>query len=69
MKLVYSDHAKKRMRQRGITSLEIELVLAHPEYVKKTFEGRKEAFAFVKNRVIRIVFIEVENYIRVITVL
>ena len=69
MKIVYSDHAKKRMRQRGITELEIEHVLKHPKYVKKSFEGRKEVFGEIRNRNLKIEFIEIENYIRIITVI
>ena len=41
MKIDYSDHAKKRMKQRGVTELEIEHILEHPDYIKKTFEGRR----------------------------
>ena len=43
MKIVYSEHTKKRMKQRGIIELEIEHILKHPSYVKKSFEGTKEA--------------------------
>jgi len=69
MKIDYSDHAKKRMKQRGVTELEIEHILEHPDYIKKTFEGRKEALGRIKNRPIKIEFIEIENYIRIITVI
>jgi len=69
MKIDYSDHAKKRMKQRGITELEIEYILEHPDYIKKSFEGRKEASGRIKNRLIKVEFIEIENYIRIITVI
>ena len=69
MKIVYSDHAKKRMKQRGITELEIEHVLKHPSYIKKSFEGTKEAFGEVNNRQIKIKFVKIENYIKIITVM
>ncbi|MFH1774209.1 MAG: DUF4258 domain-containing protein [Methanobacteriota archaeon] len=69
MEIVYSNHAKKRMKQRGITELEVEHVLNHPVYVKKSFEGRKEAVGEVKNRTIKIKFIETESYIKIITVM
>lgn len=69
MKIVYSDHAKKRMKQRGMTDLEIEHVLEHPSYIKKSFEGTKEAFGVVNNRQVKIKFIKIENYIKVITVM
>ena len=69
MKIVYSDHAKKRMKQRGITELEVEHVLNYPQYTKKSFEGRKEALGIIKNKTIKVEFIEIENYIRIITVM
>lgn len=69
MNIIYSYHSKKRMKQRGITELEIEHVFNHPIYIKKSFEGRKEAVGEIKGRTIKIKFIEIENYIRVITVM
>lgn len=69
MEIVYSSHAERRMRQRGITRLEVEYILKHPIYVKKSFEGTKEAVGEIKNRTIKIKFIEIENYIRIITVM
>ncbi len=69
MKIIYSNHAKKRMKQRNIEDWEIEHILKFPSYVKKTFEGRKEAIGEVKNRKIKVIFIELENYIKIITVI
>ncbi len=69
MKVVYSNHAKKRIKQRGITTLEIEHILKHPDYIKRSFEGRKEALGTVRNREVKIKFIETESYIRIITVI
>ena len=69
MQIVYSDHAIKRMKQRGIIELEIEQVLKFPMYVKKTFNDRKEAFGEVNNREILVEFIETETYIKIITIM
>jgi len=69
MNLVFSDHVKKRMRQRGIEKWEVEHILKYPLYVRKSFEGKKEAVGEMRNRKIKIVFIEVDKYIRVITVI
>lgn len=69
MNIIYSDHAKKRMKQRGITELEVEHVLEHPKYVKKSFEGRKTAEGEINSREIKISFIERENYIKIITLI
>ena len=69
MDIIYSDHAKKRMKQRGITDLEVVHVLNYPSYVKKSFEGTKEAAGTINNRNVKIKFIEIENYIKVITII
>ena len=69
MQIIYSEHAIKRMKQRGITNLEIEHILKYPNYIKKSFEGRKEAEGEVRNRLVKIEFIEKENYIKIITVI
>ena len=50
MRIKYSYHAQKRMKQRGITSPEIEFILKHPDYIKKSFEGRKEALGHLKGQ-------------------
>ena len=69
MEIVYSEHALKRMKQRGISELEVEHVLEHPTYTKKTFEGRKEALGNVQNRTITLIYFETETYIKVISVM
>jgi len=69
MQIVYSYHARKRMKQRGITELEVRQVLEFPNYIKKSFESRKEAVGEVNNREIKVVFVEKENYIKILTVI
>ena len=69
MNIVYSNHAKKRLKQRGLTELEIEHVLEYPSYIKKSIEGRKIAEGEIKNRKINVVFVEKEKYIKIITVI
>ena len=69
MDIVYSDHAKKRMRQRGIDEWEIEHLLKYPAYTKRGYEGKIEAVGEIRNRKVKIVFIREENYIKIITVI
>lgn len=68
-KIAYSEHALKRMKQRGVTELELEHVLKYYTFLKKTFEGRKEAVGTIKNRLVKVVFVETENYLKVITII
>lgn len=69
MILVYTDHARMRMRQRGITDLEIEHVLLHPVQILDSFDGTQLATGNVNNRLIRVKIIKTENYILIITVM
>jgi uncharacterized DUF497 family protein len=67
VKISYSDHAKKRMKQRGIEEWEIENIMEHPSYIIKWFEGRKIAVGKSRNRIIKIVFIDIDKYKKIIT--
>lgn len=69
MRIIYSDHALKRMKQRGFSQNHVEYVLQHPSYVKKTFEGGKEAYGEIDGRDIKVVFFETENYIKIVTIM
>ena len=68
MNIIYSYHAKKRMKERGIEEWEIEHLLKYPSYVKKSFGLRREAVGEIRNRKVIIIYI-IENYIRIITVI
>lgn len=69
MEIIYSDHALKRIRQRGITELEVEYVLQYPIYVKKSFEDRIEAAGMIQNRAIKVVYFKTERYLKIITII
>ena len=69
MEIVYSEHARKRMRQRGITSLEVVFVLHHSFRVQKTYNGKQIAIGELNSRTIKVVYIEKEKYLKIITVL
>ena len=69
MEIIYSSHAEKRMKQRGITKQEVEHIIEYHSYIKKSFEGTKEVLGTVRNRIIKIKFIEKENYIKIITII
>jgi len=68
MDIIYSDHAKKRMKERGIEDWEVEHILKHPSYIKKSADEKREAVGEIRYRKIKIVFRK-ENYIKVITVM
>ena len=69
MKIIYSDHARKRMKERGVEDWEVEQVLNSPEFTKKGFGGKREAVGYSRSRKIKAVFVREENYIKVVTVI
>jgi len=69
MDIIYSNHALRRLKQRGITQIEIEHILNYPYYIKKMFKKRKSAVGEVNKRIIKVVYIEKKNYINIITVI
>lgn len=42
MDVRYSNHALKRMKERGVERWEVEHIIKHPSYTKKSFEGRRK---------------------------
>ena len=69
MNIIYSNHAKKRLKQRGIEEWEIEHAIKFPKYLKKNIDNKKEVVANIKNRTLKIIFSEEENYIKIITLM
>ncbi len=68
-RVFFTNHAKIRMKQRGITSLEVFDILKFPRLIKKSFSRRQEYMGFVNNRKIKVVLIKKEKYIKIITVI
>lgn len=68
MQIIYSEHAQKRMRQRGIIELEIEHILKYPIMVRNSTDNKKVAIGEIRNKVIKVVFIYKENYIKIVTI-
>ncbi len=66
MKVLFTDHAKKRMRETGIEDWEIEHLLKHPSYIKKSFDERRIAVGVIRDRKLKIIYTEEENYIKVV---
>ena len=67
--IVYIDHAESRRKQRGFTTLEIELALERPEVTKRRNDGRIEIMAKVKTRTVKVVYEEEENYLKIVSVM
>ena len=66
MNLVYSYHAKKRKKERDISEEMIKDIIEFPEYTIKRGE-EIEAYKKVNNQMTKVVYVNKENYIKIIT--
>tara|TARA_Y100000310_G_C20315157_1_gene638074 strand:+ start:505 stop:714 length:210 start_codon:yes stop_codon:yes gene_type:complete len=69
MEIKYSGHAEKRLIERGMEKWEVEHILKFPSYVKKSIEGKRIAVGESKGREIKIVFIDMEKYKKIVSVM
>jgi len=66
--VIYSKHAILRMYQRDISESLVESALKYPDYTISRADGTKKTIKSLANATITIVFVEKENYIKVVTV-
>jgi len=64
----FSRHAIQRKLEREISDEEIAETLAAPDYTLTTEEGQKIAVKTLAGRTFRVVFVEEETHIRIVTV-
>jgi len=67
VEIIYSDHAKKRMKQRGIEEWEIEHLIKFPSFIKRIYD-KVESVGEIRNRKVKIVYRKEQSYIKIITV-
>ncbi len=66
---VLTNHAKKRMKERGITEKEIKKVLKNPDYSYPGAKGEKNLIKKINGKKIRVVYRESPRRKIIITVL
>ena len=66
---ILTNHAKERMKERGITEEEIEEVLKDPEYSYSGAKAEKNLVKTIKRKKIRVVYRERPRRKIIITVL
>lgn len=64
----YARHARRRMRWRKISQVEVEQTLKWPERTELTKEGRKNAFKPIGERYIKVTYRELKDEILIISV-
>ncbi len=68
MSLIFTNHAKQRMIERGIKLQEVQDTVDLPDYTVSK-EGKKESFKKIGNKNLKIVYSEKGKFIKVITVI
>ncbi len=69
MNIVFSNHARKRIKERGVEEWEVEHLIRYPSYIKKSLDGRMVAVGEIKGRKLKVVYFEEERYIKIISVM
>jgi len=67
MKILYSSHAKKRLRERGIKEEDVIETIEFPEYTIRRSNNEIEAYKKIKGRMLKVVYFQKERYIKIIT--
>ena len=67
MEVIFSRHAKRQMKWRGISEEEVKLTLTDFDKVEDSIKGRKNAFKQFSTRSIKVTFIQEAGKIVVIT--
>lgn len=67
MKIVFSYHAQKRLKERDIKEKDVYEIVEFPDYTIKRGE-EIEAYKKIEGRLIKVVYIIMQNYIKIITV-
>jgi hypothetical protein len=56
MEIYFSRHARRQMRWRRISDIEVEAVLAEPDREEPTRKGRKNAWRAVNQRLLKVTY-------------
>ena len=68
MNLILTTHAKKRMIERNIKIREIQESIDIPDYTISK-NGKIEAYKKINNKILKIVYLKQDRFIKVITVI
>ena len=68
MKIILSNHAKKRLIERNIKIRDIEETIEMPDYVISR-GNKKEAYKKIKEKTLKVVYFEEGKFIKIITLI
>ena len=67
LKIFFSDHAKRRARERGITLASARLVILNPDLTLPAYDNLHRYRKLVKGKTIEVVISEQKNKLVVVT--
>ena len=68
MRIVLSNHAKKRLIERGIKMRDVQEAIDIPDYTVSK-GNKKEAYKTMNGKTIKIVYSQEDKYIKVVTLI
>lgn len=68
MKLKFTNHVKYRLLERGISALDIKVVLKNPDYDELTFGNKHKAGKSLEGKILEIIYFYDKSDIIVVTV-
>jgi hypothetical protein len=67
MDIIFSRHARRQMKWRKITEIEVKTVIDDPDTVADTIQGRKNAWKVTEGRIIKITYKPEDGRLTIIT--
>jgi hypothetical protein len=67
MDIIFSRHAKRQMKWRKITEIEVKSVIDDPDTVVNTIKNRKNAFKITGGRNLKITYKPADGSLTIIT--
>ena len=68
MEFILTNHARKRMAERGINLNQIKETIDFPDYTIRK-DGKTEAHKEINHKILKVVYIQKGKFIRIITLI
>lgn len=68
MKIIFTNHSKQRKVERSVSDEQIKQTIELPDYTIKK-ENKTEAYKKINNKLLKVVYIEKGNFIKIITLI
>ena len=65
----YTRHARRRMKWRNVSELEVEFAISAPDNVEPTEKGRHNAYKAIKGKILKVTYRKSDNRVQIISAL